>query len=294
MNSFTIYNPNYQNNLKDYTRHLRRLGYSHEMQRAMTRGVKEFLCWLENKNLLWLQKVKPTDLVDYYDYLSDRPNQHTFGALSTKMINTYMHAINSFFIYLQQSGFLDENPFGSFYFPRPEAGQREILTRAEIEKLYNASETLRDKAMLGLYYGCGLRASEGEKLDTSDMNFRTGILYVREGKGKKRREVPLSAPVAEGLKNYLYRERPQYIQKHAEEAFLLNSLGERMLADRCRRRLKVLLAKAGIKKAISLHSLRHSIATHLLENGMSVEYIRDFLGHKYLETTQIYTRNDKL
>lgn len=294
MNSLTLYNPTYQNHLKDFMRHLRRLGYNPQTQRAMTRGAKEFLCWLENKNLLQLQSVKPQDLVDYYDYLSDRPNQHTFGALSTKMINTYMHAINGFFIYLQQSGFLGENPFGSLYFPRPEAHPREILTRAEIEKLYNAAETLRDRAMLGLYYGCGLRASEGEKLDTPDMNFRAGILYVREGKGKKRREVPLGASVAEDLKNYLYQERPEYVQKHAEEAFLLNSLGERMRTDRCRRRLKVLLAKADIKKEISLHSLRHSIATHLLENGMSVEYIRDFLGHKYLETTQIYTRNDKL
>jgi integrase/recombinase XerD len=210
------------------------------------------------------------------------------------MINTYMHAVNGFFIYLQQSGYLGENPFSSLYFPRPETREREILTRAEIEKLYNASETLRDRAMLGLFYGCGLRASEGEKLDRSDMNFRAGILYVREGKGKKRREVPLSVSVAGDLKNYLYQERPEYVHKQGEEAFLLNSLGERMSADTCRRKLKILLKKASLKKEISLHSLRHSIATHLLENGMSVEYIRDFLGHKYLETTQIYIRNDKL
>ena len=135
---------------------------------------------------------------------------------------------------------------------------------------------------------------EGEQIDITDLHLRSGILYVREGKGRKRREVPVSERVIEDFKNYLYQERSDYLTDRGEQAFLLNHNGKRMRAQQCRRRLKVMIKKAGLPADISLHSLRHSVATHLLQNGMAIEFIRDFLGHKYLETTQIYTQNEKL
>ena len=141
-----------------------------------------------------------------------------------------------------------------------------------------------------MYYGCGLRRTEGIKLDLKDIHFRTGLLYVREGKGAKRRVVPMSRQVQDDLKTYAYSERKA---RPGETAFLTGRTGMRINENRVSKILKELLEKAEIKTEITLHSLRHSIATHLLEAGLNVENVREFLGHSHLESTQIYTRISK-
>jgi len=172
-------------------------------------------------------------------------------------------------------------------FKKPTTKPREVLSTEEIKQLYEATETLKEKAVLSIFYGCGLRRTEGEKLNLKDIHFRSGILYVREGKGSKRRIIPMNEKVNQDLKNYVLKER---FAKQNETAFICNRIGTRTSGSSYNNILKKLLEKAGIKKEITLHCLRHSIATHLLESGLSVEYVRDFLGHKHLESTQIYTR----
>jgi integrase/recombinase XerD len=123
---------------------------------------------------------------------------------------------------------------------------------------------------------------------------------VRDGKGSKRRVIPINEKVLNDFRNYLHYER---FAQQGETALITNNAGRRMRGDKINNTVKELILKAGIKspafaeatagKEISLHNLRHSIATHLLENGMTVEYVRDFLGHKHLEATQIYTRVSK-
>ena len=140
---------------------------------------------------------------------------------------------------------------------------------------------------MSLFYGCGLRRSEGEKLDIRDVHFSQNLLYVKSGKGGKRRAVPLSEKVKNDFQCYAVKER---FAKHQETAFITSQLGKRTSGDSFNRQFKKLVARAKIGKEVSLHSLRHSIATHLLESGLSVEYVRDFLGHQNLETTQVYTR----
>jgi integrase/recombinase XerD len=112
------------------------------------------------------------------------------------------------------------------------------------------------------------------------------MLYVREGKGGKSRAVPMTEKISEELKAYCYQERKS---KPNELAFITNNWGTRTTGGKCNNVLKELQQRSGIEKDVSLHSLRHSIATHLLESGLSVEYVRDFLGHSYLESTQRYT-----
>ena len=150
------------------------------------------------------------------------------------------------------------------------------------------------------------RRSEGEALNVKDVSFKSSLLYVRDGKGGKRRVVPINEKVLNDFKNYIYYERNAQQnfgteRSRSETAYICNNSGTRMKGDKLNKVLKELLLKAGIQKetctersrSISLHNLRHSIATHLLENGMTVEYVRDFLGHKHLEATQIYTRVSK-
>ncbi|MCP4521659.1 MAG: tyrosine-type recombinase/integrase, partial [Cytophagales bacterium] len=152
-------------------------------------------------------------------------------------------------------------------------------------ELYEVA-TLSEKALLSVYYGCGLRRTEGANLEIRDLKFRSGMLYVRNGKGGRRRGVPMSRQVKEDLLNYIEKER----KGNVSELRLFVHQGKGITAGSCSRRFKKLLAKTTIEKEVSLHHLRHSIATHLLERGLSVDYVKEFLGHKSLETTQIYTR----
>ncbi len=276
---------------EEFKTHLKRLGYSKGSQSMLPVCVAEFLQQLEEKNIYHLQEIGPIHLQQHYEYLTQRPSKRRTGGLSSRMINHHIYAIRLFLNYQEQTGTIKENPISGLSFPRPESKQREILTIEETKQLYEAAETIREKAIIGIFYGCGLRRSEGEALNIKDISFKSSLLYVRNGKGSKRQVIPINEKVLKDFRNYLHYERFAPIR---ETAFICNNAGRRMRGDKLNKTVKELILKAGIKKEISLHNLRHSIATHLLENGMSVEYVRDFLGHKHLESTQIYTHINKI
>lgn len=265
--------------------HLKILGYSQNAQQTIPVCIAEFLQHQDKS----IQEISSTDIVRYYDYLSERPNKRRTGGLSSKMISSHLYAIRLFLNYHEQTGTITQNPISGLHFPKAESQERETLTIKEIKLLYEAAETYREKAILGIFYGCGLRRSEGVALNIKDISFKNSVLYVREGKGKKRRAVPVNAKVLQDFRNYLYNERFAV----NNQAFITNRLGKRTSGNSYNNTIKHLVETAGINKEISLHCLRHSIATQLLENGMSVEYVRDFLGHKHLDATQIYTRISK-
>ena len=267
--------------------HLERLGYSLSTIKMLPRCVKEFL---EVQQVKKLQEITPQHIQRHYEYLQTRPNKRKPGGLSENHINHHIFALKLYFKWLEATGKITTNPISGLEFPSPKTKPREILTPEEIKQLYNQCETHKERAILSIYYGCGLRRSEGIKLDVKDVHFRTNLLYVREGKGAKRRVVPMSEQVKNDLQNYLLKERKSKLN---ETAFLVGKMGSRIDPNRVIRTLKELLEKTGIEKEITLHGLRHSIATHLLENGLSVENVRDFLGHSFLESTQIYTRISK-
>lgn len=150
----------------------------------------------------------------------------------------------------------------------------------------------RHKAMLTVFYGCGLRRNEGYHLDTGDLHMDKMLLHVRKGKGYRERWVPLTGRVLDYLQAYLYDGRP-YLMAGKSEAFFISQTGTRLSGAAMLSRLQTLIRLTGnaalMAKDIHLHSLRHSIATHLLAGGISLERIKEFLGHTSLESTQIYT-----
>jgi site-specific recombinase XerD len=166
----------------------------------------------------------------------------------------------------------------------------------------------RDRAIIALYYGCGLRRSEGVQLNISDIDLQRRLLFVRKAKGNKQRYVPIATKhlqdisdyIKEGREWFLYHHdsNQEYYSKHngkplpkksetVGDAFLVTHWGGRFLQPEWR--LKYLQRKAEIEKPVTLHGLRHSIATHLLQSGMEIEEIAKFLGHASLASTQIYT-----
>ena len=209
--------------VEQFKTHLERLGYSKSSQSMLPACVAEFLTCMEAIGTQNLQQIGPKHIAGHYEYLTQRPNKRKPGGLSSRMITHHIYAIRLFLNYQEQTGNITENPMSALTFPRPESKQREILTVEEIKRLYELSETFREKAIIGIFYGCGLRRSEGVALNVRDISFNSSLLYVREGKGNKRRVVPVNEKVKEDFRNYLNHER-WAIQN--ETAFITNSAEE--------------------------------------------------------------------
>jgi integrase/recombinase XerD len=295
MEKYIIHHHSYHRLLKEYKADLEALGYGRSSVKTYPRCLQEFLSRLEQQQINSIRKIQQGHITAHHAYLQQRPTLYRGGALSGSTISQHLFAIRTCFAFLERTGQIKENPMSALAFAAPVKEERVILSIAEIKSLYEAAGTLRDKAVLGLFYGCGLRRNEAVKLNSSDIHFKDALLYVREGKGKKRRVIPMSLQVSKDLKNYYLHERHSYInskEKQNEEAFILNKTGTRMMGLGYDTLLKNLLEKSIIphlKEQVSLHILRHSIASHLLENGVKIEQVRDFLGHSSLNVTQLYT-----
>ena len=278
-----------QSIIHSFKNYLYQVGYSESTQKMLPALVAEFI---QHQNITDISFIEQQKVKSFCEYLQTRPLKLRSGALSEMMISHYVYALKTFFTWLEVTEQTDYNPISGMKFKRPKQNVREPLSAAEIQQLFEAAITLKQTALLHLFYSCGLRRSEGEALNINDVHFKKQLLYVREGKGAKRRVVPMTGKVTEALENYYLNDRCSIKSKKVrdEDAFILNRIGNRMTGDQLNKLLKEILDKAGITKEVTLHHLRHSIATHLLQSGMSIEYVRDFLGHSFLETTQIYAK----
>ena len=151
----------------------------------------------------------------------------------------------------------------------------------------------RDRAMLAVFYGCGARRNEGAHLNVSDINFDKSMLHIRKGKNYKERLVPISKDSRKYLTEYIYDHRSRLPGSAKNDALFMGHTSVRIHGQTLLMRLKLLQYRTnniGLQeKEIGLHTLRHSVATHLLQAGMKLESISKFLGHSSLESTQIYT-----
>jgi integrase/recombinase XerD len=273
---------------------LRTLGYADSTVYGSTRYVNDFFFYLKTLKITELEAIGPGVLADYYKYLQRRRNKRRTGGLSDNYINSNFNALRRFSRYLQESG----KPFFEVSVRiRPDKeSPKIILTCDEIKALYKAcgSDYLgsRDRAILSIYYGSGLRRTEGVNLDVRDILLREKLIFVRKGKNYRERYVPMTSAVMEDLEEYIYQGREQirsFKKDTKPEAFLLSMQVKRMSGNQVIGRIQRLVQTAGINKPVGLHTLRHSIATHLLQSGMTLEEVSRFLGHSSLESTQIYT-----
>ena len=228
--------------------------------------------------------------------LKSRENIRRDGGLSNNYINKHLQAVRRFSTYLRQTeqgGFLVE-----LKAIKQKRNIKDVLTLHEIQQLFEATEDdimgLRDKVLLSIYYGCGLRRNEGVQLDTTDILFDRKMLYIRSGKNYTERYVPIKDQVLRHLSDYINNGRTALLKvDKPTDALLLSERGDRISGQSLLLRLKQLKERTGndtlMQKEVGLHTLRHSIATHLLLGGMRLERIGQFLGHKSIESTQIYT-----
>jgi site-specific recombinase XerD len=269
---------------------LRLLNFEPSTLKYAPTKLQEFLYWLETQNITDIATITRQTITQYFDYLLQRPNKRKGGRLSKNSLRTHLTNLRKFARYLRESG--QESFDVSMQITGKLQNIKEIFTKPEIAALYESTGSdilgLRDKAILAVYYGCGLRRSEGLSLDVKDVLLDRNLLYVRKGKNYKERYVPMTAGVIEDLKNYIECARP-ILLKRPTHALFIAAEGQRITGNTMINRLHQLKEKAGIDKDAGLHSLRHSIATHLLQSGMELEKIKQFLGHSSLESTQIYT-----
>ena len=292
MDKVWLKNIEYKKLLNGFTSWMETLSYAEGTIINTPAHVKEFLFYLENKGCQSIENITTALVKNFFIYLSRRRNHHNPGTLSINTLKSNLGAVRRFSKYLRETG------QGNFEVPvqLPDARShpKTILTKNEIKALYNATDDtilgLRDKAMLTVYYGCGLRRSEGEALNVADVIPDREKIHVRKGKNYKERMIPITQAIKSDLENYLEHARPHLIiTKLHEPAFFINIRGKRASGSSLYERLNQLKQKAGIIKPVGLHTLRHSIATHLLLSGMKLDDIGKFLGHNTLESTQIYT-----
>jgi len=164
-----------------------------------------------------------------------------------------------------------------------------VLSREEVKRILQAPTLLRHRILLGLLYGCGLRCFEVRNIQVKDIDFDRGILHVRRGKGKKDRYVPLGETLMRGLKKYVEAERPEeWLFNGKPEGRAGGDFDSRYSQRGVQWAVKQAKRAAGIKKDMTVHTLRHTYATHLLEEGLDIISIKDLLGHECIDTTMVY------
>ncbi len=300
MKKLIIQNSSYKVLLLAFRDWLDILGYAATTVQTLPTYLQEFFYYLEQHNVNDLDCISIATINNYYRYLTERTNITKGGGLSNSYLNKHQYALHKFRMYLKQhkssSGFRVhlKSERRNEYVP-------DVLTTTEVKSLFEASDNygahehtrLRDKAILVLLYSCGLRRNEASKLDLKDIFYGKELLHVRAAKNRKERLVPINGYNLELLEAYIYDGRPLFKNADKTEALLIGQTGDRLLGGGLNDRIKFIQKAATDinlqEKKVTAHLLRHSIATHLLAQGMKIEDIQTFLGHSSLESTQIYT-----
>ena len=250
------------------------------------RDIRQFAEWLQSSGEA---DILGATQLNISDYLSHLRSQGKSGATVSRVLAS----LKNFYAYLVSTGFLEESPVsGDIHVDRGEKKLPQILTGKEVELLLAQpsgldAKGLRDKAMLEVMYATGMRVTELIDLNVEDVNLELGIVKCHSG--KKSRVIPLYPAAQKALSVYLSDVRSAMISDVSEQALFVNIGGTRMSRQGFWKIGKHYQELAGISKDITPHTLRHSFAVHLLENGADLHSIQEMLGHADISSTQIYT-----
>ena len=215
--------------------------------------------------------------------------------MSTASQRYYLGTVRGFFRFLEATNQILQNPARDLPLPRIQSLPRGVLTMEQARRLMNAPSPftpwgLRDRAMLELFYGTGIRLRECLNLELSDVDLAEQLLLIRDGKGKKDRMVPIPGRAAVALDIYLREARSQLIRDPRVSTLFLSMRGNKVGQSTLSAAFHQYGRTAGIPGRVSPHLLRHTCATHLLKRGADIRHVQELLGHKHIETTAIYTR----
>jgi integrase/recombinase XerD len=258
------------NKITQFKHYLRSKRFSESTVKTYSDALRIFLRYIAEK---------PIEGIDNQDVINFNINYILANNYSSTYQNQVVNAIKKFFLKIEQRS-LDleaiERPKKAFRLP-------EVLSKKEIKSIITSPKNIKHRTMLSLLYACGFRRSELLNMLPTDIDSKRSLIIIRQGKGNKDRIVPLSNAILEMLREYykLYRPKKYLFEGQFE--------GEKYSATSLQKVLKQAVHSAKIKKPVTLHWLRHSYATHLLESGTDLRYIQELLGHKSSRTTEIYT-----
>ncbi|MGI6226377.1 MAG: site-specific tyrosine recombinase XerD [Peptococcales bacterium] len=250
------------------------------------RDLQNFYMFLKRQQIYMLDKITKNDIVSFLAYLKEEER-------AAATIARHTAALKAFFKFLSQEKYLEEDI--TFNLERPKQNKKlpQFLTLKEVDRLLNGPILntpigVRDQAMLEVLYATGMRVSELLDLGINNLNLEVGFVRCI-GKGSKERIIPLGSKAIISLTTYLQWGRNKLLKNPREQSLFLNHHGRKMTRQGFWKIIKTYAQKAGIEKEISPHILRHSFATHLLENGADLRSVQEMLGHADISTTQIYT-----
>ncbi len=257
------------------------------------RDIRQFSDWLQQYEAVDLLGVSEQNIRTYLDYLLEQGR-------SAATISRVLASLKNFYTYAVSTGFIEASPVTSeLHIDRGEKKLPQVLSGKEVELLLsqpscNDPKGFRDKAMLEVMYATGIRVTELIDLNIEDVNLELGILKCNSA--KKSRTIPLYPAALRALTVYIKEIRMLMVADPAERALFVNMGGARMSRQGFWKILKYYQAKAGIEKEITPHTLRHSFAVHLLENGADLGSLQELMGHSDISSTQVYTHmiNQKL
>lgn len=277
--------------LENYTNYL-------SVEKGLAKNTLESYCRDLNKFIAYSKKRKKTSPKSI-----DREEISLFilelkkNGCATSSISRCVASIRSFFNFLLVEGYIEKNPAIELETPRIEKKLPRVLTTDEVEKLLSQPNPgehngLRDRAMLELLYASGIRVSELVTLNITDFDPKVGFLRCR-GKGMKERIVPIGSVAINYVNEYLHKSRSKLLAKNGEPSLFVNHHGRQMTRQGFWKILKKYVRKSNIQGEVTPHTLRHSFATHLIENGADLRSVQEMLGHSDISTTQIYTQITK-
>lgn len=297
----------------------RKEGYAYQYLLAMKDGryaLEDYIHFLKVERQLSENTIASykRDLTDYIECI-EKSGIDSIEAVDRSMILQFLHhlkelgkssrttarhisSIRSFHQFLLREKVTTEDPTVHLEMPKLDQKLPNVLSVEEIDKLIsqpdiNKPQGRRDRALLEMLYGTGMRVSELINLNIEDVHLSMGFVRVF-GKGRKERIIPLGGSAIKACSSYVNEVRPQLIAKGKEsDAYFVNMRGTRLTRQGCWKILKGHAAQAGIQKELTPHILRHSFATHLIENGADIRAVQEMLGHADISTTQIYTHVSK-
>lgn len=274
--------------LEEYSNYLAvEKGLARNTLESYHRDLSKFLVFLQKKKVNGPGSIN-SDMIELFIYELKKK-----GSAASSISRT-IASIRSFFHFLLEEGYVEENPALELVSPKIEKKLPRVLNTDEIDLLLcqpreEEHKGLRDRAMLELLYASGIRVSELVDLNLGDFDPQVGYLRCK-GKGQKERIVPIGSVAIEFVTGYLHRARVKLCKNNGEPALFLNQHGNRMTRQGFWKILKKYALKSNIEGEITPHTIRHSFATHLLENGADLRSVQEMLGHSDIATTQIYTQ----
>ena len=273
--------------VKEYTSFMTEIRHkSLNTVESYKRDVTQYISYLDGTGVTDISSTTKTTVLSYLLYLQKE------GRASSTVSRT-LASLRSYYLFMMQNGVVKSNPTSNLEAPHVEKKIPKILSGEEVELLLEQPKNcdnkgIRDKAMLELLYATGIRVSELINLDVSDVN--VPMSFVRCNGGKKERIIPMGHQAKDALENYINNVRKYMVRDENETALFVNCSGARLSRQGFWKLIKYYQHIAGIETDITPHTLRHSFAAHLLENGADLHSIQEMMGHADISSTQVYSR----